>query len=118
MPFQILDFREQLFPYLPPERFSAFSCGHIVPPDHVSTLAVAKGPTGLTMEFKFDRRKDEKLVRLLQDLVRSVTDGLTFVARRIGSDHHEHMSSRPERGRCLRTILRFSGPSSSSLAKV
>ncbi|GAA5916746.1 DNA helicase [Sporobolomyces salmoneus] len=56
------DFKEQLFPYLPPERFSTFSCGHVVPQDHVATFAVARGPTGVSFEFTYDRRKDEKLL--------------------------------------------------------
>ncbi|GAA5980280.1 hypothetical protein JCM5350_000898 [Sporobolomyces pararoseus] len=56
------DFKEQLFPYLPPERFSTFSCGHVVPQDHVATFAVSKGPTGVLFEFTYDRRKDEKLL--------------------------------------------------------
>jgi chromosome transmission fidelity protein 1 len=60
---QMSDFREQLFPYLPAERFSTFSCGHVVPQEHVSTYAVSKGPTGVKFEFTFDKRKDEKLVR-------------------------------------------------------
>ncbi|GAA5907181.1 hypothetical protein JCM8208_006714 [Rhodotorula glutinis] len=56
------DFREQLFPYLPPERFSTFSCGHVVPKEHVSTFAVTKGPTGIPFNFTFERRKDERLL--------------------------------------------------------
>ncbi|CDR46824.1 RHTO0S13e02278g1_1 [Rhodotorula toruloides] len=56
------DFREQLFPYLPKERFSTFSCGHVVPADHVSTYAVSKGPTGVTFSFTYERRGDEKLL--------------------------------------------------------
>ncbi|KAI5474148.1 CHL1 helicase, partial [Pseudohyphozyma bogoriensis] len=56
------DFKEQLFPYLPIERFSTFSCGHIVAPDRVTTVAVAKGPTGIKLNFTFDNRKDEKLI--------------------------------------------------------
>ncbi|ORY92941.1 helicase C-terminal domain-domain-containing protein [Leucosporidium creatinivorum] len=56
------DFRTELFPYVPEERFSTFSCGHVVPADHVATFAVSKGPTGVKLEFKFDRRKDEKLL--------------------------------------------------------
>ncbi|GAA5891317.1 hypothetical protein JCM5296_006897 [Sporobolomyces johnsonii] len=56
------DFREQLFSYLPQDRFSTFSCGHVVPSDHVATFAVGKGPTGVKLEFTYDRRKDEKLV--------------------------------------------------------
>ncbi|BGP24533.1 CHL1 helicase [Rhodotorula toruloides] len=56
------DFREQLFPYLPTERFSTFSCGHVVPADHVSTYAVGKGPTGVTFSFTYERRGDEQLL--------------------------------------------------------
>jgi len=62
-PRQMSDFREQLFPYLAPERFSTFSCGHVVPKEHVSTFAVSKGPTGIPFNFTFERRKDERLVR-------------------------------------------------------
>ncbi|CEQ40378.1 SPOSA6832_02011 [Sporobolomyces salmonicolor] len=57
------DFREQLFSYLPEDRYSTFSCGHVVPSDHIATFAVGKGPTGVKLEFTYDRRKDEKLAR-------------------------------------------------------
>ncbi|GAA6027355.1 hypothetical protein JCM8097_002622 [Rhodosporidiobolus ruineniae] len=66
------DFREQLFPYLPPERFSTFSCGHVVPADHISTYAVGKGPTGIKFEFTFERRKDEKLLDELGQAIVSI----------------------------------------------
>lgn len=56
------DFREQLFPYLPADRFSTFSCGHIVPPEQIITFAVGKGPSGKEMTFTFSTRKDETLV--------------------------------------------------------
>ncbi|GAA5887482.1 hypothetical protein JCM16303_003432 [Sporobolomyces ruberrimus] len=56
------DFREQLFPYLPLERFSTFSCGHVVPQDHVATFAVSRGPKGVSFEFTYAKRKDEKLL--------------------------------------------------------
>ncbi|GAA6002475.1 hypothetical protein JCM10207_001141 [Rhodosporidiobolus poonsookiae] len=68
------DFREQLFPYLPAERFSTFSCGHVVPPDHVSTYAVSKGPTGVKFEFTFERRKDEKLLDELGQAITSIAN--------------------------------------------
>ncbi|GAA5901538.1 hypothetical protein JCM6882_006307 [Rhodosporidiobolus microsporus] len=66
------DFREQLFPYLSPERFSTFSCGHVVPAEHVSTYAVSKGPSGMKFEFTFDRRKDEKLLDELGQAIVSI----------------------------------------------
>jgi len=56
------DFKEQVFPYLSPDRFTTFSCGHVVPDEHVATFAVAKGPGGRRFEFTFEARKDEKLV--------------------------------------------------------
>lgn len=56
------DFREQLFPYLSEERFSSFSCGHVVPDENVATFAVPKGPGGRRFEFTYEARKDEKLV--------------------------------------------------------
>ncbi|GAA5857522.1 hypothetical protein JCM8547_009318 [Rhodosporidiobolus lusitaniae] len=72
------DFREQLFPYLPPERFSTFSCGHVVPPEHVSTYAVSKGPTGVKFEFTFDKRKD---VKLLDELGQAIVNIATVVPK-------------------------------------
>ncbi|TKA54307.1 hypothetical protein B0A53_03400 [Rhodotorula sp. CCFEE 5036] len=55
------DFREQMFPYLPPERFSTFSCGHVVPPEQVLTCVVGKGPSGMAFSFTYNSRRDEKL---------------------------------------------------------
>ncbi|GAA5981637.1 hypothetical protein JCM10908_004547 [Rhodotorula pacifica] len=51
-----------MFPYLPPDRFSTFSCGHVVPSEQVLTCAVGKGPSGMPLSFTYSTRKDEKLV--------------------------------------------------------
>ncbi|GAA6048272.1 hypothetical protein JCM3770_006514 [Rhodotorula araucariae] len=72
------DFREQLFPYLPGKRFSTFSCGHVVPAEHVSTYAVSKGPTGVLFNFTFERRKDEKL---LDELGQAIVNIATIVPK-------------------------------------
>lgn len=61
---QMSDFREQLFPYLPSERFSTFSCGHVVSQEQVFTSVVSKGPSGTPLTFTYSTRKDEKLVSL------------------------------------------------------
>lgn len=55
------DFREQMFPYLSSERFSTFSCGHVVPPEQVLTCVVGKGPSGMAFSFTYNSRKHEKL---------------------------------------------------------
>lgn len=59
----------QLFPWLPTERLSTFSCGHIVPRSHVQTLCVTKGPAGSLLEFKHAQRTDQRLLNELGQLI-------------------------------------------------
>ena len=61
---QISDVTNQLFPSVPPERLTTFSCGHIVPTNSLQTLVVKKGPKGSQMQFKYDSRSDQGLVRI------------------------------------------------------
>lgn len=56
------DFHNQLFPYLASDRFSTFSCGHVVPPEQVLTCVVSKGPSGVPFSFTYQTRKEAKLV--------------------------------------------------------
>ncbi|GJE94647.1 DNA repair helicase [Phanerochaete sordida] len=58
----ISDVTNQLFPFVPAERLTTFSCGHIVPPASLQTLVVKKGPKGSAMQFKFDSRNDQNLM--------------------------------------------------------
>lgn len=62
---QISDVTNQLFPSIPPQRLTTFSCGHIVPPNNLQTLVVKKGPKSSQMQFKYDSRNDHNLVRVL-----------------------------------------------------
>ncbi|WFD19601.1 RNA helicase [Malassezia caprae] len=50
----IADFQTQLLAGSPADKFVAFSCGHIVPPDHILGAIVDKGPKGLPLEFTHD----------------------------------------------------------------
>ncbi|KAN0087763.1 Helicase C-terminal domain containing protein [Tylopilus felleus] len=59
----------QLFPWLPSERLSTFSCGHIVPRSHVQTLCVTKGPAGSLLEFKYAQQTDQRLLVELGQLI-------------------------------------------------
>ncbi|KAH8975181.1 hypothetical protein BDL97_01G142600 [Sphagnum fallax] len=45
-----------LFPHLPPEKVHTFSCGHIVPPDSILPIALARGPGGHTFNFTYQSR--------------------------------------------------------------
>ncbi|XP_022641713.1 ATP-dependent DNA helicase DDX11 [Vigna radiata var. radiata] len=72
--------RERLFPWLPPNHLHFFSCGHIVPPDSIMPIAVARGPTGRTFDFSFGSRSSPDMMRelglLLCNLVTVVPEGI------------------------------------------
>jgi len=57
------DFRSQLLPYLPEDRLSFFSCGHVMPAKNLKTLVVSRGPTGNALLFKHKQQKDPAVVR-------------------------------------------------------
>ncbi|KAG9315576.1 DNA helicase chl1, partial [Chiua virens] len=65
----ISDVIAQLFPGLPSERLTTFSCGHIVPRSHVQTLCVTKGPAGSLLEFKYAQQTDQNLLSELGQLI-------------------------------------------------
>ncbi|RUS17736.1 helicase C-terminal domain-containing protein [Endogone sp. FLAS-F59071] len=71
---------DHLFPYVPPDRVSHFSCGHVIPPGNLVALAVAEGPSGIPLEFTFDKRGDVKLVselgQTVVNLCRLIPDGV------------------------------------------
>lgn len=48
---QMAEFQQYLLSSLPPERQSVFSCGHIVPADHILGTVVGTGPKGHALEF-------------------------------------------------------------------
>ncbi|TPX68230.1 hypothetical protein SpCBS45565_g03214 [Spizellomyces sp. 'palustris'] len=52
----------QLFPYLPTDRISRFTCGHIIPPTSLLTTIVANGPNQIDFDFTFEKRNDGKLI--------------------------------------------------------
>ena len=53
----------QLFSFLPKERLTTFSCGHIIPETNLQTVVLRKGPRGGELQFKFQQRGDDSLVR-------------------------------------------------------
>ncbi|RUP49912.1 hypothetical protein BC936DRAFT_141005 [Jimgerdemannia flammicorona] len=65
----IADYLHHLFPYLPPDRLSRFSCGHVIPQENLITLAVAEGPSSMPLEFTFEKRSDAKLIDELGQIV-------------------------------------------------
>lgn len=59
----------RLFPSLPQDRMTTFSCGHIVPPSHVQTLILSKGPSGSRLEFKYAQQSDVQVLKELGQVV-------------------------------------------------
>lgn len=59
----------ELFTYLPLNRLSTFSCGHIIPASNVQTLLLTKGPSGLDLEFKFAQQSNRQVVSELGQIV-------------------------------------------------
>lgn len=77
-PMEELQYR--LYPHLKESQIHAFSCGHIVPPENVLAIAVARGPTGRTFDFTYQSRSlpeiMEELGRLLFNLSLVVPEGV------------------------------------------
>ena len=60
---QITDVVDQLFRSLPATKLATFSCGHIIPQANLQALVVRKGPRGSDLQFRYERRSDQNLVR-------------------------------------------------------
>ncbi|KAI8641897.1 helicase C-terminal domain-containing protein [Parasitella parasitica] len=58
----ISDFLDHLFPYVPETRITHFSCGHIIPPENLTTIALDVGPSGQPLIFNYESRQDLKLM--------------------------------------------------------
>ncbi|CBQ73592.1 related to CHL1-protein of the DEAH box family [Sporisorium reilianum SRZ2] len=74
------DFRQQLLPFVPPDRLVTFSCGHVIPPSNLMVSVLSASPKGLPFEFKFDSRDNLELVdelgRTLANLCNIIPAGL------------------------------------------
>ncbi|XP_070309284.1 ATP-dependent DNA helicase DDX11 isoform X3 [Odocoileus virginianus] len=54
----VSDFREQLLAGagVEAERVVEFSCGHVIPPDHILPLIICSGPSNQTLDFTYQKR--------------------------------------------------------------
>ncbi|KAG5648406.1 hypothetical protein DXG03_004980 [Asterophora parasitica] len=65
----ISDVINQLFSYLPQERFVSFSCGHIIPTENLQTMVVTKGPRGGELEYKAGKQGDAAVIAELGQIL-------------------------------------------------
>jgi len=47
---------QNLFPSVPQSRLHTFTCGHVIAPENIRPLAVARGPTNVRFDFRFQSR--------------------------------------------------------------
>ncbi|OQR80557.1 ATP-dependent RNA helicase [Thraustotheca clavata] len=70
----------QLLLGTPMSRLHVFSCGHIIPPTHLTGVALSAGPTNQELDFTFQKRNLPKTMdevgRILINLVRIVPAGV------------------------------------------
>lgn len=59
------DYTQHLFSYVDPSRIQTFSCGHIIPKENLLTLPVSKGPSGIDLEFTYERRSSPAMIEAL-----------------------------------------------------
>lgn len=68
--------RQHLFPYVNPDRFRHFTCGHVVPEEAVLTIALGSGPSGKDLHFTHTYKQDTAMVGpfLSQGVMDELTD--------------------------------------------
>ncbi|KAG1169369.1 hypothetical protein G6F70_007532 [Rhizopus microsporus] len=75
----VSDFSSLLFPNIPKERITHFSCGHIIPSTNLLTMTVEVGPTGKPLVYTFENRQDESLIdetgRTIANFCNVIPDG-------------------------------------------
>ncbi|KAK7056977.1 ATP-dependent DNA helicase chl1 [Paramarasmius palmivorus] len=67
------DIVSQLFSHLPVERISTFSCGHIIDPTHLLTIAVTKGPRGSALDYKAGQQNNKDVTEELASIFLNFT---------------------------------------------
>ena len=88
------DLVSQLLPHMPPEKVHTFSCGHVVSPDRILPLALARGPSGAPLEFKHENRSNpaalDELGRLLVNVCKVVPQGVVCFLPSFAYEEHVH----------------------------
>jgi chromosome transmission fidelity protein 1 len=76
----IQDFISQLYPHIPKNRLSHFSCGHVVPKSSLLTLCIGKSIDGSDFLFNHENRSKKKpivdLGLMLEEYARIVPGGI------------------------------------------
>lgn len=68
------EFKQQLFyaAGIGPENIHEYSCGHVIPSDHLLALAMKSGPLGVDFDFTFSSRENSALLNELGLVISNV----------------------------------------------
>ena len=94
---KISDMMMQLFPSIPREQISVFSCGHVIPDSSLHCVVLGSGPRGKDLEFKFKNRDDQSLVCSVFHILRYLFEPVSV-----------HFQQIEELGQCLFNIASVS----------
>lgn len=95
------DYTNHLFHYLPHERITTLSCGHVIPPANLLAMTVSQGPSGRDFDFSFENRNSSKMLddlgAALITLADTVPDGLVvfFPSYAMLSTTIQHFQTNP-----------------------
>lgn len=56
------DYTSRLFSYVPTERLTTLSCGHVIPPCNLIAWPVTRSPSGIEYDFTFEHRNTPTMV--------------------------------------------------------
>lgn len=67
----VSEFKDQLFGSIgvSPERILEYSCGHVIPDDHLLPIALASGPSGREMDFTYQHRDKPQTLQELGHVI-------------------------------------------------
>ena len=72
MRLQMTDYMHHLFSYVPSSRLSTFSYGHVIPAENLTAQSLVRGIQGSEFDFTYEARDSEKMVSLLQQVIRVI----------------------------------------------
>lgn len=74
------DYMTHLFSYVPPERITTWSCGHIIPEENLTVMVMESSLRGIPFEFTFGNRLSSKLIialgEAILELAKAIPDGM------------------------------------------
>ncbi|KAH0559276.1 hypothetical protein GP486_004207, partial [Trichoglossum hirsutum] len=74
------DYVNHLFAYVPPDRIRTLSCGHVIPNQNLLAWPISRGPTGVSLEFTFEKRDSHAMIdelgRSILNMCLVIPDGI------------------------------------------